>query len=446
MISNILTLLRKELTGFREDRMAVVLTFVVPLVLIYIFGNVFGVNKGGVGPTGMVLAVVAPAKSPAIDSVISELEKDKAFSVKRTWTDEAGTQHPLTEERVRADIHDNKYRFALIFPDDAVASDHIGLRVRLLYDPRNQIETQTALGLIQKSMFTAAPSFLFASLREHTDELLGKKRTDRFYDALADTISDSFNVDREKLRSTMKSGGNPFTVGSANGGGTSTDAGDFLSKIVDIKQEQVVGRQVKSPDATRMVGGWAIMFLLFSVTGSSTSLLDEKKAGLFYRLLSMPVTRGQILWSKFAFNVIMGLAQLMILFFAGRLMFGIDIVSNLPVLVVVCICASSACTAFGMLLAAVSRTQAAASGLGTLLILTMSAVGGAWFPVSWMPHIMQFFSKLTLVYWAQEGFIGALWSGNGIVEMLPVLGMLLAMAAALNMVSLALFRRGSMFN
>lgn len=447
MISTILTLIRKEITGFRKDRMAVVLTFLVPLVLIYIFGNVFGVNKGSSpGVSGIPLAIVAPENSAAIDAVVASLEADNAFKVQRTWTDEAGQQHPLTEERVRADIHDNKYRFALVFPDDALAKDHIGMRVRLLYNPRNEIETQMAMGLIQKSVFTAAPSFLFASLHDRTNDLIGEKNADKFYDSLADTVSDSFNVDREEIRSTLKSGGNPFTIGSGKDDSESGDSGSFLSNIVDIQKEQLAGKDVKNSAATRMVGGWAIMFLLFSVTGSSTSLLDEKKAGLFHRLLSMPVTRSQILWSKFAFNVMMGLVQLVVLFIAGRFMFGIDIVSNLPVLLVVCVCAASACTAFGMLLASVSKTTATASGLGTLLILTMSAVGGAWFPVSMMPSFMQFFSKLTLVYWAQEGFLGALWAGSSIVEMLPVLGVLLGMAAILNIISLVLFRRGSMFS
>jgi ABC-2 type transport system permease protein len=441
MISTIVTLVRKEITGFRKDRTAVMLTFLVPIVLIYIFGNVFGVNRSSSGPSGIPLAIVAPEGSPAINSVVAALAAEEAFSVRRTWTDEAGVQHPLTEERVRADIHDNRLRFALVFPGDALSDTRFGLRVRLLYNPRNDIETQTVMGLLQKNIYTAAPTFLFASLRKSAENAIGVEDTGRFYDNIADAVSSAFKIDREELRSAMKEDANPF-AGTGAGGG----AEDFMKRIVDIQQEQLTGKEVKNAAATRMVGGWAIMFLLFSVTGSSTSLFDEKKAGIFNRLLSMPVTRAQILWSKFAFNVLMGLAQLLFLFIAGRVLFGIDVTSNLAALVLVCVCAASACTAFGMLLAAVSKSTAAASGLGTFLILTMSAVGGAWFPVSFMPEFLQTVSKLTLVYWAQEGFIAALWAGSSIVEMLPILGVLVGMAAVLNTISLVLFRRGSMFS
>jgi ABC-2 type transport system permease protein len=441
MNSTILTLVRKEITGFRKDRTAVMLTFLVPIVLIYIFGNVFGVNRGTSGPTGIPLAIVAPEDSPSINAVVAALATEEAFSVRRTWTDEAGVPHPLTEERVRADIQNNRLRFALVFPEDALSDDRFGLRVRLLYNPRNDIETQTVMGLLQKNIYTAAPSFLFASLRKRAENLIGVEDTERFYDNIADAVSKAFDVDREEIRASMREDANPF-ASSGSGGGTD----DLIKQIVDIETEQLAGKAVKNSAATRMVGGWAIMFLLFSVAGSSTSLFDEKKAGIFNRLLSMPVTRAQILWSKFAFNVLMGLVQLLFLFVAGRVLFGIDVMSNFPSLVLVCICAACACTAFGMLLAAVSKSTAAASGLGTFLILTMSAVGGAWFPVSFMPEFLQTLSKLTLVYWAQEGFIAALWAGSSIVEMLPILGVLVGMAAVLNTISLVLFRRGAMFS
>ena len=61
------------------------------------------------------------------------------------------------------------------------------------------------------------------------------------------------------------------------------------------------------------------MFLLFSVSGAATSLFDEKKAGLFQRLLAAPVKRSHILWSKYLFCTTLGLVQLTSLFFAGRL-------------------------------------------------------------------------------------------------------------------------------
>ena len=131
------------------------------------------------------------------------------------------------------------------------------------------------------------------------------------------------------------------------------------------------------------------MFLLLSLTGASTSPFDEKKAGLYQRLLAAPVRRTHILWSKYIFGILLGVVQLLTLFVAGRVLFGVDITSNVFNLLLICLAAASACVAFGMLLAALAPTAAAANGMGTLLILTMSAVGGAWWPTSFMPQFMQ---------------------------------------------------------
>lgn len=444
----VLHLLRKDLAGFLRDRVALVLTFVVPLGLIYIMGQVFGVTSTSSGPTGIPIALVDSSGDPAVEKIAAALDAEPAFRVRRTWTDETGTAHPIDEARARDDIRHNRYRFALVFPDDALADDRFGLRVRLLLNPRNEIETQTVLGLLQKTIYTTAPQLLFSGMRKRAEDYVGAEATARFYDRMADLVASTFGGDPGEIRRGMTAEGDPFGAfgfGASGGGGADADAANFLAQIVDLQQEQLAGQTVSNPAATRSVGGWAIMFLMFAVAGSATSLFDEKRAGLFLRLLSMPVTRAHILWSKYLFNLLLGLVQLVVLFAAGWLLFRVQIWPHLPNLIVVCLAASAACTAFGMLLAAVSRSQAVASGLGTFLILSMSAVGGAWFPVSFMPEFMQTIAKFTLVYWAQEGFVQTLWAGAPLRDLLPILGVLVAMAAALNAVSVVLFRRGAMF-
>jgi len=125
---------------------------------------------------------------------------------------------------------------------------------------------------------------------------------------------------------------------------------------------------------------------------------------------------------------------------AGQLLFGIAVTDHLALLVVVSIFAAASCTAFGMLLAAVAPNAEAAGSLATFLILLMSAIGGAWFPISLMPDFIQQFSKLTLVYWAMEGFSSVLWSGHSLIQIAPILGILAVMSIAIWR-----FNRGQLF-
>ncbi len=98
-----------------------------------------------------------------------------------------------------------------------------------------------------------------------------------------------------------------------------------------------------------------------------------------------------------------------------------------------------------MLLAAISPNAEAASGLATFLILFMSAIGGAWFPISLMPEFIQQFSKLTLVYWSMEGFSTVLWAGQGLRQLLPILGILTLITGLVMSVAVWRFNKGRLF-
>jgi len=444
-MSQILSLLRKDIRLFLRNKVAFGLTFVVPLVLVYIFGQVFGVNRSSSGPTGVPIAVVSETDAPVAEAIINAMEQESAFRVIRTWENAQGIEEPLTSERTRELIHDNKLRFGLVFPTDTVREESFGLRLVFLNNPRNDIETQTVNGLLQKVIFTSAPQALLQQLQDQTKDFIGSAETDRFYDDMSGVIAGAFDLDQTEVRADLDLGNLDFGA-SKDGSDKGEDVASFIDQIVQIENEQLAGADVKSPGATRVVGGWAIMFLLFSVSGASTSLFEEKQAGIFHRVLASPVSRAHILWSKYLFNMLMGLVQLMVLFLAGQVLFGIEVTSHLPGLIVVALAASIACTAFGMLLSAVSPNPAAASGLATFLILTMSAIGGAWFPTSFMPEFIQMISKMTLVYWSMEGFLAVLWAQKSIIEILPILGVLLGMAAVVNAFSIWRFTRGNLFD
>ena len=444
----ILTLLKKDFANFFRDKAAVSLTFIVPVALIYIFGLVFGLNRKDSGPVGIKLAVVNLSDAPGAAQLVAALKAEKSFRVVTEFAGADQVKRPLTEEDLRPLMRAGEFRFAMVIPRDVVPASGLGLRLKILSDPRNEIETQTVNGLLQKTIFANVPQLLGQSLQAAAKRSIGDVRMDKFNDGIATAIVGAFGGDQEATKEALAQGDFfPQSVGTSEPGAkAASTGGDMLSRLVKIETEQVVGRNVKSPEATRVVGGWAMMFLMFAVSHSAAAFFDEKKAGLFQRLLSGPVTRAHILWSRFCYGVLLGLVQLTALFFAGRVLYGIDVLGNFGNLVLVCAAAAAACTAFGMLLAAISPTAAAANGLATFLVLTMSAVGGAWFPLSLMPEFMQSIAKFTLVYWSMDGFARVLWAGQSFAEILPTLGVLLAISGGVMSVAIWRFNRGAIFD
>lgn len=444
----ILILLRKDFANFSRDKAAVSLTFFVPVALIYIFGHVFGLHRKDSGPTGIRLAVVNQSAAPGTEKLIHALKAEKAFRLVTTHVNADKSERPLTEDDVRAQMHNNQLRFAVVIPRDFIRDDGIGLRLKILSNPRNEIETQTVNGLLQRTIFSSVPQLLGQSLQAQAKRFLGQNGFDRFNRSIATAVTNAFGGDAAELQRQIESGDFGFSRLGDNAPGTTTDssaAGDALASIVKIETESVVGREVKNPAATRVVGGWAMMFLLFALSSSAAAFFDEAKTGIFQRLLAAPVRRAHLLWSRFLFGILLGLVQLTALFIAGRLMYGIDVFGNFGNLVLICTAAAAACTAFGMLLVAVTPTAAAANGLATFLVLVMSACGGAWFPISLMPEVMQEIAKFTLVYWAMEGFAQVLWAGNSFLQILPTVGILAAIAAVVMAIAVWRFNRGRMF-
>ncbi|HWL14955.1 MAG TPA: ABC transporter permease, partial [Opitutus sp.] len=130
---------------------------------------------------------------------------------------------------------------------------------------------------------------------------------------------------------------------------------------------------------------------------------------------------------------------------AGDLLYGLELWSHLGGLLVVALASAAACSAFGLFVTALAPNEAAANPISTLLVLTMSAIGGAWFPVSFMPETIQSAAKLTLVYWSVEGFTDVLWAGRSLLDILPKAGVLLAMAALVMTFSVWRFQRSKFF-
>ncbi len=446
----LLVLVRKDFLNFFRNKAAVSLTFLVPFAMIWLFGNIFNVNRKDSGPAGIPLAVVNASDNPAAVKLVEALQAEKSFRVITQFVNPDKSIRPLTEADLRpllrgagADTH-----FALVIPADLVSGPGFGLHLKILSNPRNEIETQTVNGILQKTIFTAIPQLLGQSLQARAKNRLGDERFKQFNGSIAGAVSNAFGGDKEQIERSMEAG--DFGLGAATkASATPTTSGapsaDVFSRLIRIEDEQVVGADVKSPFATSVVGGWAMQFLLFAVSASAASLFRERDAGIFQRILAAPVTRAQILWGKFLYGVSIGLIQLLVLFYAGRILFGIEVEKHLGLLVLVCTFAAAACTSFGMLIAAIAPNAEAAGGLATFLIMLMSALGGAWFPISIMPAFIQQFSRLTLVYWSMEGFSAVLWAGNSFVQLLPILGILGGITAVVMGLAVWRFNRGNIF-
>jgi ABC-2 type transport system permease protein len=149
---------------------------------------------------------------------------------------------------------------------------------------------------------------------------------------------------------------------------------------------------------------------------------------------------GGLLLGKWLFIALIGILQLTVMFLWGRLAFGLDLFHHLPGFFVMTTVTAAAAAGFGLMLATVARTRAQLSGMSTIVILTMSALGGSMFPRFLMSETMQKFGLLTFNGWALDGYLKVFWRNASVWELWPQV-LVLSLLAAVFMTLARLFAR-----
>ncbi len=184
--------------------------------------------------------------------------------------------------------------------------------------------------------------------------------------------------------------------------------------------------------------GFALLFLMYTVSLGGKSLLTERQEGTLTRLMSTPIRSSQVLVGKMTGTYMIGLAQMTILIGASALLLGLRWGDPLA-LVVLLITAVAAATGWGMLLAALSNSPNQVSSIGMAMTLLFGLVGGSFFGGT-LTGVIGYIGMLTPNYWGQKGF-NTLANGGNLQDLLPVYAALLVMAAILLLISVSIFRR-----
>jgi ABC-2 type transport system permease protein len=190
--------------------------------------------------------------------------------------------------------------------------------------------------------------------------------------------------------------------------------------------------------------GVGVMFLLFSVSGASGSLLDEMDTGTLDRVLSTRLGMSGLLTAKWIFITLLGVLQLTVMFVWGRIAFGLELERHLPGFFVMTAFTAAAAAGFGLMLATLARTRAQLSGMGTIIILTMSALGGSMFPRFLMSDTMQKVGLLTFNAWALDGYLKVFWRDAPIAALWPQVLVLTVLTAVFLALARTFARRWEM--
>jgi ABC-2 type transport system permease protein len=438
----ILLMVVKDLRIFLSDPVALGLSLVVPFVMILVFGLVFG--RSGKDPVGELrILTLNLDQGPGGRRLIRSLDA----------LDELAMRERLRDDTTRVDsvrayqlVRDGSFSAALIIPQDFSEGLRQGqLRARIYEDPADPVTAGVLVGLLQKQAFETFPMLIPSAMmgsmldtgtaslvvRGFNKDL--KRALEKNFDL---TFPDSVRSFADLIPEDMLLGD---TTGATDSSGFSM--GEAFERVNRIEREEVVGQDVVNPGIAQSTAGVAVMFLLFGVGAIAASLLREMHKGTASRLLLSGASSHEILLSKSLYAVLFGTFQLSLMMLFGWAVFGLQIFVHPFALLTLIVVTAITMSGVGLVIAAFARTEEQAAGLQIVLIMSMSAIGGAMVPSFLIPEAVRTVAMATPVHWAMQGFTDIFWRQKGIEGILSECGILLAMAVVLMTASAVAFRR-----
>jgi ABC-2 type transport system permease protein len=425
----IFPIVRTAIIALRRDRAALALSFILPISFFSIFAVIFAGHRDSMPKISLI--VVDEDNSRASRQLLNGLQTDGSLKVITSTAakPDSAPPAPYTNSTAEAAVKAGDVSVALIIPrgfgenpisfgpnsDPARSAPPI----QLLNDASDQIAPQMVAGLLQKEAMTAMPSVMAETGMKYTERYLGQ-----FTPEQRKRVDDSLNQLRQLEDKPPAAG-----TGSGFGG------------IISVKERSVVGNTKNGSMISFYAAAIGVMFLLFTASGSAGSLLDEAESGTLDRVLSSRIDMTGLLAGKLVFNTLLAFTQLTVMFLWGWAVFKLDLFSHIPGFLVMGLCTALAVAAFGMLLASICHTRAQLGAVSTLLILTMSAIGGSMFPRFLMPESIQKAGLWTINAWAIDGFTKVFWRDQPVTALWPQVVVLLATGIVLFAIARRLARR-----
>src|ERR1700686_4679484 len=210
------------------------------------------------------------------------------------------------------------------------------------------------------------------------------------------------------------------------------------------------GPLVTSDPLMRETGLRSIDFLISGLLGMNLmgsaiwsmgfAIVDARRKKLLKRLVASPMPRPYYLLSFLLSRILMLVVEVGVLVGFGALLFHVPVRGSLLDLAVVCLLASLAFSALGLLLASRARTIEAASGLMNVVMMPMWIASGVFFSSQKFPDVMQPFIKALPLTAAIDALRANMLQGANLAQMAPQVGVMAFWLVACFTLALKLFR------
>ncbi|MEX0683935.1 MAG: ABC transporter permease [Dehalococcoidia bacterium] len=392
-----LAMFRKELRFFYRNPMSLGLLLLMPFLLMALISKAF--EPLFEGRQTFPVPLVDLDRTSESGRLVSEIDALDGIDVKElVWDDPT-----LTAGDADSILDDRDYFTLIVIPPgfaDRVSAGE-AVSVALYSDPAQEAYS----GVVR-------------------DEVAGQLRVDDLVRTFEDVLTDETG-DAEEARTILDEEVTPRVD----------------SPLLTVERLFTEKRKALPGHFEQTVPGFALMFTFWLSVFVAASIQSEKREFFTWkRTLVAPVARSTVLLSRVVAYVLVGLAQMALLFGLGALVFGLSLGEHPYALVPVFAAMALVTTGFGIMMASLVRDFATLNSVVNLAVITMAAAGGALVPLFLLPDWLRTISPAMPHYWAMDACQRVMLLGDGLGAVAPDIAALLAFAAAFFALGLWRFR------
>lgn len=359
-----------ELLRFLRDKSNIFFVFIFPMLLVLVLGSTFG----GSGNQGSVS--IAGEGGALRDDITAQLE-DQDISV-----------DTASEDDVREQVSRGRTAAGLFIPEDAEAAYEAGEEVTLEIVP-----SSGANGIAMQQQVSTAI------------EAVGLNQTE--VSALT-----SRGVDATDATSALQTTKEHMTLPSVE------------VQDVDRVAQAFSGVGQFDVGATSQL----LLFVFLTSLAGAATLIQARREGVIARSLAAPVSSRQVLLGQATGRFTIAMFQGLYIMIATALLFDVDW-GNPLLAVLILMCFGAVAAGSAMVLGSVVDNEAAAAGIGVGLGLVLAGIGGGMAPLEIFSDTLRQIAHITPHAWAYDAYADVQRHDAGLVDILPQLGVLVAMAA-----------------
>ena len=203
--------------------------------------------------------------------------------------------------------------------------------------------------------------------------------------------------------------------------------------------ERVQDENESYSGAAQGTAGQMIIWVLIPLLGTSAMMAYERATGTLKRLLTTPTPRSTYLLGTITGQYSMGIVQMLILVGFGALVMKVDW-GPPGALLAVLLAFGLAAVAMGTMMGTFVKTESQASGMSIMLGMVMGLLGGCMWPLELFPPAMQKIVHVLPTTWAMQALTDLTMRGEGLLAVLPEIGVLLGFAVVFFVVGVKRFR------